>query len=54
LGAPDRNNRSDEKGALMELTSLERDMPAGTHGAGAAKAFSAKRMAPFTRAGADA
>jgi len=38
----------------MELTSLERDMPAGTHGAGAAKAFSAKRMAPFTRAGADA
>jgi hypothetical protein len=36
----------------MELTSLERDMPAGRHGA--AKAFSAKRMAPFTRAGADA
>ena len=33
----------------MELTSLERDMPAGTHGPG--KASYAKRMAPFTRAG---
>ena len=38
----------------MELTSLERDVPAGTRGAGAAKAFSAKPIAPFRRAGADA
>ena len=35
----------------MELTSRERDVPAGKHGAGAAKAFAAKRMAPFRRAG---
>ena len=44
----------------MELTSLERDMLAGEHGAGVAlamkvqvgtgKAFYAKRMAPITRA----
>ena len=54
MGAPDRNNRSDEKGALMELTCFERDVPAGKHGAGSAKAFAAKRIAPFRRAGADA
>ena len=47
----------------MELTSLERDMPAGKHGEGTAlamkvqvgtgKAFYAKRMAPITRAHVD-
>ena len=36
----------------MELTSLERDVPARKHGA--AKAFSARPMAPFRRAGVDA